>query len=65
MKIPELLQGNLSHHQDIEYFTTTTLHAHTNEKHIVNIDGDEGRPLPFSAAVLPHELRMFVPPDGQ
>lgn len=63
--IPELLQGSLSHHQDIEYFTTTTLHAHTEEKHIVNIDGDEGRPLPFSAAVLPHELRMFVPPDDQ
>ncbi|GEK58219.1 sphingosine kinase [Marinococcus halophilus] len=61
--IPELLQGSLSHHEDIEYFATATLRASTAERHIFNIDGDEGRPLPFDAAVLPHELRIFVPPD--
>lgn len=59
--IPSLLKGELEESEDVEYICTSFLKVTSDKKHVVNIDGEEGEPLPFKASVLPSHLDVFVP----
>ncbi|WP_079507284.1 diacylglycerol/lipid kinase family protein [Mesobacillus jeotgali] len=59
--IPSLLRGELEDSKDVEYFRTSFLNVSSDKAHAVNIDGEEGEPLPFSAKVLPGHLDIYVP----
>lgn len=59
--IPSLLRGELEESKEVEYIRTSYLNVSSNKPHVVNIDGEEGEPLPFSAKVLPGHLNIFVP----
>ncbi|MCK6256408.1 diacylglycerol kinase family lipid kinase [Fictibacillus sp. KIGAM418] len=62
--IPKLMKGELKEHDDVEYIKSASLKVSASEKLVVNIDGDEGEPLPFQANVLKQHLSLFVPPEG-
>ncbi|MBT2683856.1 diacylglycerol kinase family protein [Bacillus sp. ISL-37] len=59
--IPSLLKGELEESEDVEYIRTSFLNIASDKAHMVNIDGEEGEPLPFNAKVLPGHLDVFVP----
>ncbi|MBT2679144.1 diacylglycerol kinase family lipid kinase [Bacillus sp. ISL-35] len=59
--IPSLLRGELEESKEVEYIRTSYLKVSSDKAHVVNIDGEEGEPLPFSAKVLPGHLDIFVP----
>lgn len=59
--IPALLKGELKENEEVDYILTSTLNVTSPKKHIVNIDGEEGEPLPFTAVVLPRHLDVFIP----
>jgi diacylglycerol kinase (ATP) len=59
--IPSLLKGELEASEDVEYIRTSYLNVTSDKEHVVNIDGEEGEPLPFKAKVLPGHLDVFVP----
>lgn len=59
--IPRLLKGELKEHDQVEYIRTSRVKVSASEELVVNIDGDEGKPLPFSAQVLKQHLHVFVP----
>ncbi|WP_347861947.1 diacylglycerol kinase family protein [Salimicrobium sp. PL1-032A] len=59
--IPDLFKGELKSNEQIEYFKASELSVDSKEELVVNIDGDEGVPLPFEASVLHNELNVFVP----
>ncbi|HAQ07805.1 MAG TPA: sphingosine kinase [Bacillus bacterium] len=59
--IPSLLKGDLKESEEVEYVLTSFLNVSSTTDHMVNIDGEEGQPLPFSANVLPGHLNVFVP----
>ncbi|MBS8266076.1 diacylglycerol kinase family lipid kinase [Mesobacillus boroniphilus] len=58
--IPSLLKGELEESEEVEYFCTSFLNVSSDKRHVVNIDGEEGEPLPFNAKVLPSHLEIFV-----
>ncbi|WP_377889887.1 diacylglycerol/lipid kinase family protein [Alkalihalobacillus sp. R86527] len=58
--IPDLFNGKLQSNDQIEYFPATNLKVKSSKDLVVNIDGDEGFPLPFEAKTLHNELTMFV-----
>lgn len=58
--IPALLKGELQENEEVDYILTSTLNVTSPKEHIVNIDGEEGEPLPFAATVLPRHLDVFV-----
>lgn len=59
--IPSLLKGELAESEEVEYIRTSFLNVSSSQSHVVNIDGEEGEPLPFKAKVLPGHLQIFVP----
>ncbi|WP_210365776.1 diacylglycerol kinase family protein [Bacillus sp. REN3] len=59
--IPSLIKGELKESEEVEYFRTAYLDVSSPVRHYINIDGDEGGPLPFKARVLPRHLEVFVP----
>lgn len=59
--VPSLLKGELEESEDVEYIRTSYLNVTSDKAHVVNIDGEEGEPLPFKAKVLPGHLDVFVP----
>jgi diacylglycerol kinase (ATP) len=59
--IPRLLKGELEKHDQVEYIRSSSIRVLASEELVVNIDGDEGEPLPFHAQVLPQHLNVFVP----
>lgn len=59
--IPSLLRGELEESKEVEYIRTSYLNVSSDKAHVVNIDGEEGEPLPFSAKVLPGHLNIFAP----
>ena len=59
--IPSLLKGDLKESEEVEYIRTSFLNVSSAKDHVVNIDGEEGQPLPFNAKVLPGHLNVFVP----
>lgn len=59
--IPSLLKGELEDSEEVEYMRTSFLNVTSDKAHVVNIDGEEGEPLPFKAKVLPSHLDVFVP----
>lgn len=59
--IPSLMKGEIKGHDEIEYIQTSKLNLSTTDELAVNIDGDEGLPLPFQSNVLHKHLRLFVP----
>lgn len=59
--IPRLLKGELGQHDQVEYIRSSAITVSASEELVVNIDGDEGEPLPFQAKVLPQHLNIFVP----
>lgn len=59
--IPSLLKGELEESEEVEYIQTSYLNVTSDKAHVVNIDGEEGEPLPFNAKVLPSHLEVFVP----
>ncbi|MEC2057876.1 diacylglycerol kinase family lipid kinase [Peribacillus psychrosaccharolyticus] len=59
--IPSLLWGELKKHDQVEYFQTSLLDVSSDEELAVNIDGDEGVPLPFRARILNQHLNVIVP----
>ncbi|SDJ36715.1 diacylglycerol/lipid kinase family protein [Salimicrobium halophilum] len=59
--IPDLFRGELKSNEQVEYFKASELSVSSGEDLVVNIDGDEGMPLPFEASVLHNELNVFVP----
>ncbi|NKE07561.1 MULTISPECIES: diacylglycerol/lipid kinase family protein [Mesobacillus] len=59
--VPSLLKGELEESEDVEYIRTSYLNITSDKEHVVNIDGEEGEPLPFKAKVLPGHLDIFVP----
>ncbi|RSD25002.1 diacylglycerol/lipid kinase family protein [Mesobacillus subterraneus] len=58
--IPSLLKGELEESEDVEYIRTSYLNVSSSKPHVVNIDGEEGDPLPFQAKVLHGHLNVFV-----
>ncbi|MEW8971234.1 MAG: diacylglycerol kinase family protein [Mesobacillus sp.] len=58
--IPSLLKGELEESEEVEYMRTSYLNVTSDKPHVVNIDGEEGEPLPFKAKVLPGHLDVFV-----
>lgn len=63
--IPSLLKGELKESEEIEYVRTSFLNVSSNKDHVVNIDGEEGQPLPFHAKVLTGHLNVFVPKNDK
>ncbi|MDQ0220228.1 diacylglycerol kinase family lipid kinase [Peribacillus cavernae] len=59
--IPRLLKGELERHDKVEYICSSSIGVSASEELVVNIDGDEGEPLPFQVKVLPQHLNVFVP----
>ncbi|WP_026694554.1 diacylglycerol/lipid kinase family protein [Peribacillus kribbensis] len=59
--IPGLLKGELKEHDSVEYIRSSFIEVSSSENLAVNIDGDEGTPLPFDAQVLKSHLNIFVP----
>ncbi|WP_409290228.1 diacylglycerol/lipid kinase family protein [Peribacillus sp. SCS-37] len=59
--IPKLLKGELKEHDQVDYIRTSYVKVSSGEELSVNIDGDEGEPLPFQAKVLASHLNIFVP----
>lgn len=59
--VPSLLWGELKKHDQVEYFQTSFLDVSSDEELAVNIDGDEGVPLPFKAQILNKHLNVIVP----
>ncbi|MEK3799033.1 diacylglycerol kinase family protein [Peribacillus sp. FSL H8-0477] len=59
--VPSLLWGELKKHDQVEYFQTSFLDVSSDEELAVNIDGDEGVPLPFRAQILNQHLNVIVP----
>ena len=59
--VPSLLWGELKKHDQVEYFQTSFLDVSSDEELAVNIDGDEGVPLPFNAQILHKHLNVIVP----
>ncbi|WLR55822.1 hypothetical protein LC048_02105 [Mesobacillus subterraneus] len=59
--IPSLLKGELEESEEVEYIRTSFLKVTSDKQHVVNIDGEEGDPLPFNAKVLPGHVDVFVP----
>jgi diacylglycerol kinase (ATP) len=59
--IPSLMKGELEESEEVEYIRTSFLKVTSDKPHVVNIDGEEGEPLPFHAEVLPSHLDVFVP----
>lgn len=59
--VPSLLWGELKKHDQVEYFQTSFLDVSSDEELAVNIDGDEGVPLPFRAQILNKHLNVIVP----
>ncbi|CAM3903524.1 diacylglycerol/lipid kinase family protein [Mesobacillus thioparans] len=59
--IPSLLKGELEESKEVEYIRSSYLNVTSDKAHVVNIDGEEGEPLPFSGKVLPGHLDIFVP----
>ncbi|SIS39673.1 diacylglycerol/lipid kinase family protein [Salimicrobium flavidum] len=59
--IPDLFRGELKSNEQVEYFTASDMEVSTSLDLVVNIDGDEGMPLPFEASVLHNELNVYVP----
>ncbi|GAM12985.1 diacylglycerol/lipid kinase family protein [Mesobacillus selenatarsenatis] len=59
--IPSLMKGELQESEEVEYIRTSFLKVTSDKQHVVNIDGEEGEPLPFNARVLPGHLDVFVP----
>ncbi|MDN4525850.1 diacylglycerol/lipid kinase family protein [Fictibacillus fluitans] len=60
---PKLYKGELQEHSDVVYIQSSSLAVSSSEKMVVNIDGDEGEPLPFTASVLSRHLSIYVPPN--
>lgn len=58
--IPRLLKGELKEHGQVEYIRSSSINVSASEELAVNIDGDEGAPLPFTAQVLKQHLNVFV-----
>ncbi|WP_347551056.1 diacylglycerol kinase family protein [Pseudalkalibacillus hwajinpoensis] len=61
--IPDLFSGKLQGNAQVEYFPVANLKVESEQKLVVNIDGDEGVPIPFEAKVLHNELNIFVPEE--
>jgi diacylglycerol kinase (ATP) len=59
--IPDLVKGKLGANEQVAYFKAKSIRVQSDTKLVVNIDGDEGVPLPFQAEVLPEEIRVIVP----
>lgn len=58
--IPSLFKGDLKECEEVEYIRTSFLNVSSTGDHAVNIDGEEGLPLPFTAKVLPSHLNVFI-----
>ncbi|WP_110926600.1 diacylglycerol/lipid kinase family protein [Bacillus massiliglaciei] len=56
----KLVRGELKEHDAVEYIKTSFLNVQSEKESAVNIDGDEGVPLPFRAQVMPGHLDVFV-----
>jgi diacylglycerol kinase (ATP) len=61
--IPDIFKGNLASNEQVTYFQAKELSVASDTELVVNIDGDEGEPLPFEAKVLPEEIRVVVPKE--
>jgi diacylglycerol kinase (ATP) len=59
--IPSVLKGEFEESEEVEYIRTSFLKVSSSKAHAVNIDGEEGKPLPLDAKVLPGHLDVFVP----
>ncbi|MFP7494660.1 diacylglycerol kinase family lipid kinase [Terribacillus saccharophilus] len=59
--IPDILTGKLAKNEQVAYFKVKDLQVASDTELVVNIDGDEGIPLPFKAKVLPGEIKVVVP----
>ncbi|WP_419882687.1 diacylglycerol/lipid kinase family protein [Peribacillus sp. B-H-3] len=59
--LPKLMRGELKEHKQVEYIRSSSIAVTASEELIVNVDGDEGEPLPFQAKVLRKHLNFFVP----
>ncbi|MDM5198305.1 diacylglycerol kinase family lipid kinase [Fictibacillus enclensis] len=62
---PKLFKGELQEHSDVTYIQSSSLAVSSSEMMAVNIDGDEGEPLPFTASVLSRHISVFVPPNEE
>ncbi|TDQ36226.1 diacylglycerol/lipid kinase family protein [Aureibacillus halotolerans] len=58
--VPDLLRGELEGNDQIDYFRAASLKVESSMDLVVNIDGDEGVPLPFTADVLHNALHILV-----
>ncbi|MCM3574344.1 diacylglycerol kinase family lipid kinase [Mesobacillus subterraneus] len=63
--IPSLMKGELQESEEVEYIRSSFLNVTSGKHHVVNIDGEEGEPLPFKARVLQSHLEVFVPENGK
>jgi diacylglycerol kinase (ATP) len=61
--IPDLIKGNLDSNEQVAYFKAKSIRVQADTELVVNIDGDEGVPLPFQAEVLPEEIQVIVPKE--
>ena len=61
LMLPKLISGDLKESSEVDYFRTRTLSVSAEGEHAVNIDGEEGKTLPFEALVLPAHLHVYVP----
>jgi len=61
--IPDIIKGNLASNEQVAYFQLSNISVASDTELVVNIDGDEGEPLPFTAEVLPGEINVIVPKE--